>query len=227
MNRLKFFISSVCSALTFTSIAQVKQETVLINAWGLLWFRIPTKYSRLERKLNIRKSSLWLASEMRNYITENKGIEEWTHLLRLKSCFTATLALLLSLKALLTRVVREVQHTLPAPLNSRGGNSSCCRRGILIGISHAHTHQNKSVLIILQNMGLNTSDRRIHCERICLQEWLTTGFMTQHKSISSDLKSHKDGMELDILNAVMWVQGQRLEEMKCGKSQWFSHKADN
>lgn len=43
--------------------------------------------------------------------------------------------------------------------------------------------------------------------------------MTQHKSIYSDLKSHKDSMELDILNPLIWVQGQRLEEMKCGKSQ--------
>lgn len=43
--------------------------------------------------------------------------------------------------------------------------------------------------------------------------------MTQYKSIYSDLKSHKDSMELDILNALIWLQGQRLEEMKCGKSQ--------
>lgn len=60
-----------------------------------------------------------------------------------------------------------------------------------------------------------------------LKEWLTTGIMTQHKSIYCDLKSHKDSMELDILNALIWGQGQRLEEMKCGKSQWFSHKTSN
>lgn len=62
---------------------------------------------------------------------------------------------------------------------------------------------------------------------IYLKEWLTTGIMTQHKSIYSDLKSHKDSMELDILNALIWVQGQRSEEMKCGKRQWFSHKTSN
>lgn len=60
-----------------------------------------------------------------------------------------------------------------------------------------------------------------------LKEWLTTGIMTQHKSIYSDLKSHKGSMELDILNALIWVQGQRLEEMKCGKSQWLSHKTSD
>lgn len=33
---------------TFTSITQVKQETVLINAGGVLWFKMPNKYSELE-----------------------------------------------------------------------------------------------------------------------------------------------------------------------------------
>lgn len=54
---------------------------------------------------------------MKSYIFENKIIEDWIHLLRLKSCFKAILALLLSLKALLiTKVVREAEHILLAHL---------------------------------------------------------------------------------------------------------------
>jgi len=90
---------------------------------------------------------------MKSYIFENKIIEEWIHLLRLKSCFKAILALLLSLKALLTtEVVREVQQIVLAHLNFGRGNYSPCHRGIQIGISHAHIHQNESLLTILQNM---------------------------------------------------------------------------
>lgn len=120
----------------------MKQETLLINTWGLLWFKIPGKYSELMITMNVRESWLWLASGMKSYLFENKIIEEWTHLLRLWHCFKAILALLLSLKALLiTKVVRDSEHILLAHLKSGRRNSSCCHRGIQIGISHAHTHQ--------------------------------------------------------------------------------------
>lgn len=149
----------------------MKQETVLINAWGLLWFKLPNKYSELEITLNVKKSWLWLASGMRSYLFENKIIEEWIHLLRLKSHFKGILAVLLSLKALLiTKVVREVQHILLADSNSGRGNSGRCHRGIQMGISHAHTHQNKTLLTILRNMGLNTFDLRIYWQR----DWVYT-----------------------------------------------------
>lgn len=160
---------------------------------------------------------------MKSYRSQNKRIAEWILLLRLRSYFKSLAALLLSLNTS-SQKQGSTAYT-PSWLTGDEALAAATEENRLEFLIHTPTktshywpfHRIWGWILWMWEYTAGG----IEC--ILKRMTLSTGFMTQHKSIYSDLKSHKDSTELDILNTLIWVQGQRLEEMKCGKNQWFSH----